>query len=65
MHEPPLLPQAAFVGGTHCPVASQQPDGHDAPLHAHAPWAQVWPAAHAMQVAPAVPHAETVGVVTQ
>jgi hypothetical protein len=42
---------------TQRPCESQQPLGHDVGLQTHLPVAsQVWPAAHAAQAAPAVPH---------
>jgi hypothetical protein len=60
---PPWLPHAWSVEGTHTPAAVQQP-AHPARSHVHAPLVQAWDGAHAVQAAPAVPHAAAVVCVT-
>jgi hypothetical protein len=60
-HELPPEPQAfsdCDDCATHCPLASQQPFGHEVGLQTHVPAApHVCPDAHGPQLAPAVPHA--------
>lgn len=57
----PAVPHAVVVWlacARHVPFDWQQPFGHEAGVQTHLPVAsQVWPAAHAVQAPPWVPHA--------
>jgi hypothetical protein len=58
------LPHAASVGVVQWPVASQQPEAHEAASQVHTPWKHACPGAHAEQTAPPLPQAASVGVAT-
>jgi hypothetical protein len=49
------VPQVELVDVWHLPLASQQPFGQELALQTHLPPLQVWPLAHAPQLAPPVP----------
>ncbi len=53
----PHPPLVSFASGTH-EAPSQQPDAHEVALQTHSPVAlsHVWPAAHATQAGPPLPH---------
>ena len=56
-HPEPMVPHLVPDAGMHA-VPEQQPEGHEAAVHAHAPATQAWPVAHG---APA-PHAQAPAV---